>query len=79
MFNGLKNLVELPFDSFKNWIGTIFTSSLISFIDGSYWILLIACLISLLFYIIGLDSSKKYISVTMLIYFLLQCLKVAMQ
>lgn len=76
MWTNIKSFIEMPTEAFQGWVKGVFTSSLMWFIDRSYWILLISSLVALLFYLVGCEKSKKYIGVTMLIYFLLQCVKV---
>lgn len=46
-------------------------------IKGSFWICLIACLISLLLYVGGQRKAGKGISISLIIYVLLQALKEA--
>ena len=75
MLTSVKSLIDLPIESFQNWMKSLLTSSLIWFIDRSYWILLITALVALLFYLVGSDKSRKYISLSMLTYFLLECIK----
>lgn len=76
MWTSVKSFIEMPTEAFKGWFKGLFTSSLMWIIDRSYWILLISSLVALLFYLVGSEKSKKYIGFTMLIYFLLQCIKV---
>jgi hypothetical protein len=52
-------------------------SSLLSIIDNSYWITLPIAIICLILYIAGMKKAGKYVSVSFVVYFILQCLKVA--
>lgn len=55
-----------------------FMSSLaLGIIDNSYWIFLPISIICLILYIGGLKKAGKYVSVSFVVYFILQCLKVA--
>lgn len=78
MLSPLKSLIDIPAQSFVNWIGSVLSSSLLWFINRSYWILLIWAMVALLFAIVGNTNSRKHISLSMLTYFLLECLKVVM-
>lgn len=44
-------------------------------INGSYWICLIACLLALILYIAGEKKAGKYVSISFVIYVILQALK----
>lgn len=54
--------------NFLKWIG-------LGIINGSYWICLIACLIALILYIAGQRKAGKYVSISFVIYVVLQALK----
>lgn len=54
--------------NFLKWIG-------LGIINGSYWICLIACLIALILYIAGQRKAGKYVSISFVIYVVLQSLK----
>lgn len=54
--------------NFLKWIG-------LGAINGSYWICLIACIIALLLYIAGQKKAGKYVSISFIIYVILQAIK----
>lgn len=45
---------------------------------GSYWICLISCLIALILYISGQRKAGKYVSISFILYVILQALKGAL-
>lgn len=47
-------------------------------VAGSYWICLISCLISLILYIAGQRKAGKYVSISFILYVILQALKGAL-
>lgn len=61
---GLKQSVT----NFLKWMG-------IGIINGSYWICLTACLVALIIYIAGQKKAGKYVSVSFVIYVVLQAIK----
>ncbi|MDU7085940.1 MAG: hypothetical protein E6344_19825 [Clostridium sp.] len=54
--------------NFLKWIG-------LGIINGSYWICLTACLIALILYIAGQRKAGKYVSISFIIYVVLQAIK----
>lgn len=44
-------------------------------INSSYWICLAACLIALLLYIAGERRAGKYVTISFVVYFILQAIK----
>lgn len=44
-------------------------------VKGSYWICLASCLIALILYIAGQRKAGKYVSISFIIYVILQALK----
>ncbi|WP_297633527.1 hypothetical protein [uncultured Clostridium sp.] len=66
MLNWIKsNLLEL-----LNWI-------VAGAIDMSYWICLIVAIIALILYVAGIKKSGKWVSGSIVIYIIMQLLKVA--
>ncbi|MGY5241185.1 hypothetical protein [Clostridium tertium] len=65
MLNTIKNII---IDTLK-WIAS-------GIIDNSYWICLFICLAALILYIAGQKKAGKYVSISFIVYFVLQCLKV---
>lgn len=61
---GLKQSVS----NFLKWIG-------LGIINGSYWICLTACLLALILYIAGQRKAGKYVSISFVIYVVLQAIK----
>lgn len=50
------------------WVG-------LGIINGSYWICLTACLVALILYIAGQRKAGKYVSISFVIYVVLQAIK----
>ncbi len=48
-------------------------------IDISYWICLFVCLIAIILYVSGLKKAGKYVSISFVVYFLMQCCKVGLK
>ena len=44
-------------------------------INYSYWLCLLTAIIATILYVSGLKKAGKYVPVTMVVYFLLECLK----
>lgn len=61
---GLKQSVS----NFLKWIG-------LGIINSSYWICLTACLLALILYIAGQKKAGKYVSISVVIYVVLQAIK----
>lgn len=61
---GLKQSVT----NFFKWIG-------LGIISSSYWICLTACLVALILYIAGQKKAGKYVSISFVIYVVLQAIK----
>lgn len=61
---GLKQSVA----NFLKWIG-------LGIINGSYWICLTACLVALILYIAWQKKAGKYVSISFVIYIILQAIK----
>lgn len=61
---GLKQSVA----NFFKWIG-------LGIINSSYWICLTACLVALILYIAGQKKAGKYVSISFVIYVVLQAIK----
>lgn len=68
IINGIVEGLKLSVANFFKWIG-------LGIINSSYWICLTACLISLLLYIAGQRKAGKYVSISFVIYFILQAIK----
>lgn len=62
-------------DALKNTVVRFLRWIELGIIDSSYWICLLACLISLLLYISGQKKAGKVTSISFVIYFLLQAIK----
>lgn len=61
-------------DSIKGYILEILKGVALGIIDDSYWICLVVCLIALILYVAGQRKAGKYVSISFVIYFLLQSL-----
>ncbi len=59
----------------KNKAINFIFSLLKDFVSFSYWICLFIAIISTILYVAGLKKAGKYVSVSMVIYFLLECFK----
>lgn len=78
-FNTIKDFIDSPFSAINSWIGEKISTSIISLIDGSYWIFLGISMSALFLYVAGQKGAKKYTTTPPLIYFLLQLLKISLQ
>lgn len=63
----------------KEFFTNLFTSSALNLINCSYYILLFACMISIVLYAAGLRKAGKYITVTFVVHFLLQSFKIVLK
>lgn len=68
------SIVEALKTSTLNFLKWIFTG----LVSGSYWICLTACLIALLLYIAGARKAGKYVTISFIVYVVLQSIKVAL-
>ena len=66
--NGIVEGLKQSVINFLEWIG-------LGIINGSYWICLTACLLALILYIAGQKKAGKYVSISFVIYFILQAIK----
>lgn len=48
-------------------------------IDSSYWICLFVCMFAIILYVAGQKKAGKYVSLSFIIYFLLQSLKLGLK
>lgn len=65
------SIVEALKTSIVNFLKWIFVGVL----NGSYWICLAACLIALLLYIAGEKRAGKYVTISFVVYVILQSIK----
>ena len=76
---GVENLREMLtsaiMEALKNSIVNFLKWIALGIIKNSYWICLTACLIALLLYIAGQKKAGKYVSISFIVYFILQALK----
>lgn len=68
IINAIVEGIKQSVVNFVKWIG-------VGIINGSYWICLIACLIALILYIAGQRKAGKYVSISFVIYVVLQAIK----
>lgn len=68
IINAIVEGIKQSVINFLKWIG-------LGIINGSYWICLIACLLALILYIAGQKKAGKYVSISFVIYVILQALK----
>lgn len=66
--NAIISALKTSILNFLKWIG-------LGIINSSYWICLVACLIALLLYIAGERKAGKYVSISFVVYFILQAIK----
>lgn len=67
--NGIAEGIKNGIISFFKWVG-------LGIINNSYWICLMACLIALFMYLAGFKKAGKYVSLSIIIFYILQSLKV---
>lgn len=68
IINGIVEGLKQSVINFLKWIG-------LGIINESYWICLVACLIALILYIAGQRKAGKYVSISFVIYCILQAIK----
>lgn len=68
IINAIVEGIKQSVVNFLKWIG-------LGIINGSYWICLIACLVAIILYIAGQRKAGKYVSISFVIYVVLQSLK----
>lgn len=68
IINGIVEGLKQSATNFLKWVG-------LGIINGSYWICLIACLIALILYIAGQRKAGKYVSISFVVYVVLQAIK----
>lgn len=66
--NAIVEGIKISVLNFIKWLG-------LGIINGSYWICLTACLIALFMYIAGQKKAGKYVSISFVIYCILQAIK----
>ena len=69
--NSIVNALKISVLNFLKWIA-------MGIINSSYWICLVACLIALLLYIAGERKAGKYVTLSFIVYFILQAIKGAL-
>lgn len=68
IINAIVEGIKQSVVNFLKWIG-------LGIINGSYWICLIACLVAIILYIAGQRKVGKYVSISFVIYVVLQAIK----
>lgn len=63
----------------KNFFADLGKDTALTLINSSYWICLFVCMFAIILYVAGLKKAGKYVSVSFIIYFLLQCFKVGLK
>ena len=69
--NKISDFLSNPKVNIIKWILNIL-------INGSYWVCLYICVFGIIFYILGFNKAGKYATASAIIFFLLQCLKLAL-
>lgn len=68
IIEGMTEGLQAAVSNLLKWIGR-------GVINSSYWICLTCCLLALVLYIAGQRKAGKYVSISFVIYFILQSLK----
>lgn len=76
--NTMKDFLDSPLSTVGTWLGEKVSGSIITLVDGSYWILLGVSMSALFLYVAGQKGARKYTTSPPLIYFLLQLLKISL-
>lgn len=71
----IESIVNGISDKIKEAIAGFFKGICLSVIEGSYWICLAVCIAALILYIAGQRKAGKYVSISFIIYFVLQSIK----
>lgn len=69
--NAIVEALKISILNFIKWLG-------LGIINSSYWICLLACLIAIAMYIAGQKKAGKYVSISFVIYCILQAIKGAL-
>lgn len=65
-------------ESIKDLILGLLKWIALGIIDTSYWICLFTCLVALILYISGIKKAGKYVPTSLIIYFVLESLKLGL-
>lgn len=68
IISGIEEGLKRTIGNFLKWIG-------LGIINSSYWICIVACFIALALYIAGQRKAGKYVSISFVIYVILQAIK----
>lgn len=63
----------------KNYFMNLGKDTALTVINSSYWICLFVCMFAIILYVTGLKKAGKYVSISFVVYFLLQCFKVGLK
>lgn len=74
----INDFINSPFSSVTEWLSSKFINSITFLIDSSHWILLGVGMIALFLYISGYKESRKYTTLSAVIYLLLKLFKLAL-
>lgn len=74
----IKDFINSPFSSITEWLSDKFVNSIGFLIDSSHWILLGVGMVALFLYISGYKDSRKYTTLSAVIYLLLKLFKLAL-
>lgn len=74
----IKDIINSPFSIITNWLSDKFINSITFLIDSSHWILLGIGMVALFLYISGYKDSRKYTTLSAMIYLLLRIFKLAL-
>lgn len=65
-------------EGFQKAIGGLVKWVISGIINSSYWICLIAALLALILYVAGMKKAGKYISISFILYFILQAVRLGL-
>lgn len=70
-----ETIIESIVEGLKQSIANLLKWIALGIINNSYWICLTTCLIALILYIAGQKKAGKYVSISFVVYFILQAIK----
>lgn len=73
-----KDFINSPFSSITEWLSVKFINSVTFLIDSSHWFLLGIGMVALFLYISGYKESRKYTTLSAVVYLLLKLFKLAL-
>lgn len=74
----IKDFINSPFALITEWLSDKLINSVSFLIDSSHWVLLGVGMVALFLYISGYKESRKYTTLSAVIYLLLKLFKLAL-